>query len=131
MPTATVPSIISPGLKITGDLKSSGDVQIDGIIEGDIDCRLLTIGQGGEMHGSITAETVRISGKVEGQIKGKSVTLHKAAEMIGDIIHGNLTMEAGAQIEGHISRMQNADKGGKVAASDPANSAKDSTTTVQ
>jgi cytoskeletal protein CcmA (bactofilin family) len=126
-----VPSIISRGLKITGDLKSGGDVQIDGIIEGNIDCRLLTIGQGGEMHGSITAETVRVSGKVEGQLKAKSVTLHKTAEMIGDITHGNLAIEAGAQIDGRISRMQNAGKGDKIASSDPEISARNSAATVQ
>lgn len=131
-PTAALPSIISPGFKITGNLKSSGDVQIDGIIEGDINCRLLTIGQTGEMLGSITAETVRVSGKVEGQIKAKSVTFHRTAEMIGEIMHGSLTIESGAQIEGPVSRMQKASNGngGEIASFDRTTSVKDGAATI-
>ena len=103
---AGVPSIISPDLKIIGDLKSSGDIQIDGCVEGDINSRTLTIGQSAEVQGSIVADTVRISGTVIGQVKAKAVTLERSANMTGDITHGNLTMEAGAQFEGHVRRMQ-------------------------
>lgn len=110
-PITGVPSIISPDLKITGNLKSNGDIQIDGTVEGDIDSRLLTIGQTAQIQGSITAETVRISGKVEGQVKAKNVTLDKTARMTGDITHESLTMEAGAQFEGRVSRMQGATNG--------------------
>jgi len=119
-----VPSIISPDLTITGNLKSNGDIQIDGTVEGDIDSRLLTIGQAAHVNGSIVAETVRISGKVEGQVKAKNVTLDKTAKVIGDITHESLTMEAGAQFEGRVSRMQNASNGSgaKVAALHPATS---------
>ncbi len=42
--TTGIPSIISPDLKIVGDLKSHGDIQIDCTIEGDINSRLLTVG---------------------------------------------------------------------------------------
>ncbi len=101
-----VPSIISPDLKIIGDLKSSGDIQIDGCVEGDIHSRTLTIGQSAEVQGSIVADTVRISGTVIGQIKAKEVTLEPSAKMTGDITHENLTMEAGAFLEGHVRRMQ-------------------------
>ena len=111
---AGVPSIISPDLKIIGDLKSSGDIQIDGCVEGDINSRTLTIGQSAEVQGSIVADTVRISGTVIGQVKAKAVTLERSANMTGDITHGNLTMEAGAQFEGHVRRMQ----GGVPATSD-------------
>lgn len=123
--TNSVPSIISPDLTITGDLKSNGDIQIDGTVEGDIDSRLLTIGQHAKVNGSVVAETVRISGRVEGQVKAKNVTLDKTARVTGDITHENLTMEAGAQFEGRVSRMQNAGNGSgaKVAALHPGSSA--------
>lgn len=101
-----VPSIISPDLKIMGDLKSSGDIQIDGTVEGDINSRLLTIGEGARVDGSITAETVRVSGSVNGEVKAKSVTLDRTAKVIGDIVHENLTMEAGAFLEGGVRRME-------------------------
>src|SRR3546814_6313312 len=41
-----VPSIISADLRITGNLKSDGDIQVDGHVEGDIDSATLTVGEG-------------------------------------------------------------------------------------
>jgi hypothetical protein len=41
-----VPSIISASLRIVGDLVSEGDVQVDGIIEGDVNARSLTVSEG-------------------------------------------------------------------------------------
>jgi len=101
-----VPSIISADLKIVGDLKSSGDIQVDGTVEGDIDSRLLTIGEGATVKGSVTAETVRISGTIVGQVKASAVTLAKTAKVTGDITHGTLTMEAGAFLEGGVRRLE-------------------------
>ena len=59
-----VPSIISADLTIVGDLKSSGDIQVDGTVEGDIDSRTLTVGEGVTVKGSIVSETVRFSGNI-------------------------------------------------------------------
>jgi cytoskeletal protein CcmA (bactofilin family) len=101
-----VPSIISPDLKIIGDLKSGGDIQIDGTIEGDINSRLLTIGERAIVEGSIVTDTVRISGTVKGQIKARIVHLDKVARVIGDVTHETLTMEAGASLEGQVKRME-------------------------
>lgn len=101
-----VPSIISSDLKIVGDLKSSGDIQIDGTVEGDINSRLLIVGTGARIEGSISAETVRVSGAVHGEVKAKSVTLDKTAKVVGDVVHENLTMEAGAFLEGGVRRLE-------------------------
>lgn len=101
-----VPSIISPDLKIVGDLKSNGDIQIDGTIEGDINSRLLTVGEQAVVEGCIVADTVRISGTVKGQIKARMVHLDKAARVSGDVTHETLTMEAGALLEGQVKRME-------------------------
>ncbi len=56
-----VPSIISPDLKIVGDLKSNGDIQIDCTIEGDIESCLLTVGEQGKVEGSTVADPVWVS----------------------------------------------------------------------
>ncbi len=103
-----VPSIISPDLKIIGDMKSGGDIQIDGTIEGDINSRLLTVGEHAIVEGCIVADTVRISGTVKGQIKARIVHLDKLARVTGDVTHETLTMEAGASLEGQVKRMETA-----------------------
>ncbi len=99
------PSIISKDLTITGDLISEGDIQVDGVIEGDLRSRSLTVGETAEITGSVEAETARVHGCIKGQIKASVVELMRDAKMIGDIIHGTLSIEAGAHVEGSLTRI--------------------------
>lgn len=93
--TKSVPSIISADLSITGDLVSQGEIQVDGTIEGDIECRSLVIGINGSVTGEVTADDVRIHGSVSGQVRAKSVYLASTAHMVGDIVHESLAIEPG------------------------------------
>ena len=103
---ASVPSIISADLRITGDLVCSGDVQVDGWVEGDIQSRNIVIGEGATVHGALQAETVRICGLVNGQVKADSVVLTKTAKVTGDILHKSLAIEQGAYLEGMCKRLE-------------------------
>ena len=100
-----VPSIISADMKIVGSLESAGDIQIDGMIEGDVTSHTLTVSDVATVHGSISAETVRIAGTVRGGINAKSVTLTRTAKVEGDIVHQALAIESGASFEGQCKRM--------------------------
>src|ERR1700755_3192250 len=84
---ASVPSIISPDLRVNGDLVCSGDIQVDGWIEGDIQSRNVVIGEGATVHGGIQAENVRVCGNVNGQIRADNVTLARTARVNGDVLH--------------------------------------------
>lgn len=103
---SSVPSIISADLRINGDLVCSGDVQIDGWVEGDIQSRNIVIGEGATVHGALQAETVRICGLVKGQIKADSVVLEKTAKVTGDVLHKSLAIEQGASLEGMCKRLE-------------------------
>ena len=103
-----VPSIISTDLKIIGDLKSGGDIQIDGTIEGNIEVSLLTVTEQGKIDGSIVADTVRIFGTVNGQVQAKTVHLGKGARVAADITHEILTIEPGAYFEGRVHYLKGA-----------------------
>ncbi len=102
------PSIISAELTLTGDLTSTGEIQIDGKVDGDISSRALTIGEKGTVTGSVSAESVRVCGNVTGEIKGKNVILTKTAEVHGDVVHESLTIEAGAFLDGNVRRAPSA-----------------------
>lgn len=103
-----MPSIVSEGLHVTGNMVSDGDVQIDGVIEGDVKGRHLTIGAHGGVVGKVSAEEVMVSGSVTGEIKAKIVTLARTSKVQADITHESLAIEAGAEFEGRCKRASNA-----------------------
>jgi len=119
------PSIISPDLKIKGDLHCAGDIQVDGHVEGDISSRSITIGEAAQIHGAISAESIRICGAVNGQVKGTTVTLAKTARVTGDVLHQTLSIEPGAFFEGQCRRIDASQSGANV-----ASIMKDKTTTA-
>ncbi len=102
----SVPSIISPDLKIVGNLKSDGEIQIDGTIEGDIEAHMLTVGEQGKIDGSTVAETVRIFGTVNGRVQAKTVRLDASARVTADITHETLSIEVGAYFEGRMHSLK-------------------------
>ena len=107
-----VPSIISSDLTIRGDLESRGDIQVDGEVQGDISSQTLTIGESAVVHGGVRADTLRVCGTINGEVKATTVVLTKTAKVNGDIVHQNLTIEAGAFLEGHCRRLEPERAGG-------------------
>lgn len=100
------PSIISSDLTIKGNLETSGDMQIEGTIEGDIRSHLLTIGQNALVRGEIVADDVVVNGRVIGRIRGQKIRLSSTARVEGDILHKNIAIESGAQFEGSVQRSE-------------------------
>jgi cytoskeletal protein CcmA (bactofilin family) len=96
------PSVISSALTITGDLESAGDVQIDGMVEGDVRAQAVKIGDGAKIRGSVFGEAVELAGSVEGKIEADNVSIAKTGHMHGDIVHKTLQVESGAFIDGHV-----------------------------
>jgi cytoskeletal protein CcmA (bactofilin family) len=104
-------SIISPDLTIKGNMSCAGDIQIDGHVEGDVDSHSVKIGEGAEMRGTITAESVRVCGTVQGEIRAGTVALEKTARVTGNLVHQTLSIEAGAHFEGQCRRTDGASAG--------------------
>ncbi len=112
VPVKAVPSIISSDLTIEGNLNSSGEIQVDGVVHGDIRCKALIVGVKGSVNGEVVAQTVRMHGAIKGMIRAKSVFLASTARMAGDVEHGSLAIEPGAYIEGHCKRITETAVGG-------------------
>lgn len=96
-------SLISADLFVSGNLVSPGDLQIDGVVEGDISCQSLTIGPSATVTGNITASEVLIRGAHNGSIEARAVTLGKTARVMGDVLHETIAIEAGAVLEGRLT----------------------------
>jgi len=100
----TPPSIISSELTLNGSLTSTGEIQIDGTVDGNVTSRSLTVGEKGAINGSVSADTVRVLGAISGEITARNVILAKTARVEGDIVHETLTMESGAFLDGQVRR---------------------------
>ncbi len=100
-----VPSIISADLAIDGNLNSGGEIQVDGVVNGDIKCKALIVGVKGSVVGEVVAQTVRMHGAIKGMVRAKSVFLASTARMSGDVEHESLAIEPGAYMEGHCKRI--------------------------
>jgi len=95
-------SVISKALKITGELESTEDIQIDGQIEGDVRGVGVKIGQNAKVKGTVYADEVELSGTVEGKIEAKKVIFTGTARMTGDVWHQDIKIESGAYISGNL-----------------------------
>jgi cytoskeletal protein CcmA (bactofilin family) len=111
-PEACSPSIIASDMKLVGDVTSEGEIQIDGLVEGDVQCGSLTVGQTGVIKGSVKADSALIRGRITGEISARSVSLTKTAHVLGDVRHESLTIEPGAYIDGHCRRLDKPAQGG-------------------
>lgn len=96
-------SVFGSDIAITGDVKASADLHIDGRIEGDIACLALVQGEGSEVVGAIRAESARLAGTVRGSIEAGSLVILKSARIHGDVSYDALTIEQGAQVEGRFA----------------------------
>ncbi len=112
-------SVLSSDLHITGNVKTTGDIQVEGTVEGDIRAHLLTIGESATIKGEVTADDVVINGRIVGRVRGLKVRLTSTARVEGDIIHKTIAIESGAHFEGSVQRQDDPLNGGAKAKQQP------------
>ena len=100
------PSLLANDLTIKGNVITSGDIQIEGTIEGDVRAHLLTVGESATIKGEIAADDVVVNGQVIGRLRGLKVRLTASARVEGDIIHKTIAIESGAHFEGTVQRQE-------------------------
>jgi len=95
-------NIIGAGTSIKGNIKSDGDLRIDGSLEGNISAAgRIVIGKSGIVIGSVECSKADVSGKIEGRITVKELLALKAtSEIQGDIVTSKLSIEPGAEFNG-------------------------------
>jgi cytoskeletal protein CcmA (bactofilin family) len=104
-------TVIGQGFKIMGSVTAEGLVQVNGQIEGDLNCTSLIVSPGAKIVGTVTAEQVEVNGTVEGPIHGGDVVLRSKAHVVGDIHHQFLTIGKGAYFEGRSVQTPKANSG--------------------
>ena len=101
-------SHIGETLQLEGDLRSSGAVDVAGLINGNIFVSDMVVTDTGSVRGSVEAVSIEVNGHVEGKITADTVIVGKSAVIKGDIFFKNtLKTEEGADIDGYIKRVNN------------------------
>jgi cytoskeletal protein CcmA (bactofilin family) len=106
-------NLISTGTDITGDIKSNGDIRIDGTLTGNLNTKgKVVIGPTGKISGEVICKNSEVSGTVEGKIiVGQLLNLKASSRILGDIDTAKLSIEPGAVFTG-TSKMSDRENDG-------------------
>jgi len=104
---SSAPSIISADLVVNGTLTSTGDIQVDGRVEGDVRSAGLVVGDKAYIHGEVLAEDITVRGRVQGSIRARKVLLCATSHVEGNILHEAFAVETGAFFEGNCRHADN------------------------
>jgi len=95
---------LGKNINIKGNISGDDDIQIDGIIEGDLKFKgRLDIRQSARLKGSAVAKTIYIKGAVEGKLAaGSKMFIDHTARIKGKIFTPVISIVEGAQFNGEV-----------------------------
>jgi cytoskeletal protein CcmA (bactofilin family) len=110
----TTINLISNGTEITGDIKSSGDIRIDGSLTGNLNTKgKVVIGPTGKVKGEVICKNSEVSGMIDGKISvGQLLNLKTSSKIVGDIYTFKLSIEPGAKFTGNCKMSEGEDNEG-------------------
>jgi cytoskeletal protein CcmA (bactofilin family) len=124
-PDNTAINLISTGTEITGDIKSNGDIRIDGTLTGNLNTKgKVVIGTTGKVKGEVICKNSEVAGIIEGKINvGQLLNLKASSKILGDIFTSKLSIEPGAVFSGNC-KMSDSDNNAGTGAKEPEKPAK-------
>ncbi len=103
-----VDTLVGENTKINGDVRFSGRCHVDGDIKGNVSAdsdsnSALSISEGGNIEGGVTAPFVILHGIVRGDVfASQRVELGATARVIGNVYYNLIEMKVGAEINGKL-----------------------------
>ncbi|MDR1985074.1 MAG: polymer-forming cytoskeletal protein [Prevotellaceae bacterium] len=99
---------ICENTKIVGTIETTGDIRIDGTLEGSVvSTGRVVIGLKGKIKGDLHCSCIDVSGKIKGNIIANDVLILKEKSvLIGEITVQKLIIESGATFNG-LCKMPN------------------------
>ncbi len=97
-------SVIASGMRIIGDIESSGVIKVEGVVEGSVrGARQLLLGKGGTIHGDIHAIDAVLGGAVVGNVTASErVEIQGTSSVEGDILTKSMVVYEGGTINGSV-----------------------------
>lgn len=110
--TTHAETIIGPSVQVEGDLKSEGNVNIEGAFKGTLGvAHKLHIGKDAVIDAQVNAGNAFVAGHIKGDVTVKErLELSSTGKIDGDVKAGILVMDAGACLNGTCTMGQSASK---------------------
>ncbi|TVR81357.1 MAG: polymer-forming cytoskeletal protein [Chitinophagaceae bacterium] len=104
-PTGSNVNIFGQGTSIEGEIKSDGDIRIDGHVKGSVISKAkIVVGKTGIIDGEVYCSNADISGEVKGVLVVRELLYIKNSGKIdGEIKTSKLVVESGAKFNGQCS----------------------------
>ena len=100
-------SQISETFSLEGTLRTSGAIDISGLIKGAVYTNDLIIKETGSVIGPVETDKIEIYGHLEGKIVARSIVIGSTAVVKGDILFSEtLKTEEGADINGYLKKTE-------------------------
>ena len=100
-------SLISETFSLEGTLRTSGAIDIAGLVKGAVYTNDLIIKETGSIIGPVETDKVEIYGHLEGKVVAKTIVIASSAVVKGDILFSqSLKTEEGADINGYIKKTE-------------------------
>ena len=106
-------TIVSQGMRIEGELRSSGNVRIDGVVNGKVQTSQdLVVGAGAQIEADVVAQNALVAGTVKGNVTIKnSLSIAETGKIVGNIVCAQISIREGGFFSGMCQmREQRAEK---------------------
>jgi cytoskeletal protein CcmA (bactofilin family) len=112
--TTAAINLISNGTEITGNIASTGDIRIDGYLNGNLNTKgKVVIGPSGRVKGEVVCKNLEVSGTIDGKVAVENLLNLKASSKInGEIATSRLSIEPGAKFTGTCKMSEDERDGG-------------------
>ncbi len=93
---------LSSDFKLNGNIKSQGDIEIDGQIKGKVVGNSVSVLASGNVDGSINGKSVSIDGRANGIISATDLAVASSGVVMADVTYDTLSTDKGAKLQGNL-----------------------------
>jgi len=90
------PTFLARGLTVLGVVNSTGEVFVDGHVEGEVRGARVIVGEKGSVQGEVIAMEILVYGHVFGTLRGSKMRVFAHGVIEGNIYYQTLSVETGA-----------------------------------
>lgn len=98
------PTIIGAGCQLQGNIKTDHNVQVHGVVNGDITATTIVIGRGGVVNGNIKTQTLFLHGDLNGDANVNVANIFANAKMQGTLHYKTLNITSNTGLECKLAK---------------------------